>query len=36
MINTTTIDMENLRKLPHGTFGKEYTKFMDGCVSCNL
>lgn len=31
IINTRTIDMDYLRSLPEGTFGKEYTNFMDGC-----
>ncbi|CAB4012536.1 ubiquinone biosynthesis COQ4 homolog, mitochondrial [Paramuricea clavata] len=28
-INTSTIDVPALRELPEGTFGKEYTKFLD-------
>ncbi|XP_065068429.1 ubiquinone biosynthesis protein COQ4 homolog, mitochondrial-like [Rhopilema esculentum] len=31
LVNSTSINMEYLRSLPNGTFGKEYTKFMDGC-----
>jgi ubiquinone biosynthesis protein Coq4 len=32
-INTSTIDVPALCKLPEGSFGKEYTKFLDKNVS---
>lgn len=32
-INTSTIDVPALRELSEGTFGKEYTKFLDKNVS---
>lgn len=30
-ISTKTVDMDHLRSLPDGTFGKEYARFMDTC-----
>ena len=33
MVNSTTVDIEKLKVLPEGTFGKEYTKFMNTYVS---
>lgn len=32
-INTKTIDLNTLRKLPDGTFGRSYVKFLDDNVS---
>jgi ubiquinone biosynthesis protein Coq4 len=35
-INTSTIDVPALLELPEGTFGKEYTKFLDRNVSLSM
>jgi hypothetical protein len=33
-INSHTVDLEKLRRMPKGTLGRTYIKFLDSNVSC--